>query len=127
MNSYKNEDYKEYFRKPISSGHYLEGKQVFYPYHWVLWDDGRKKRLLKDEEIGWHCGNWNFNCRSIAICFLNNFVKKREPTEKSIKSVKEIIAKYNVKKEKIFGHREINPNTICPGENFDQWKRKLLN
>ena len=57
--------------KPIYSGHFRDNKQVFYPYHWIIRTDGRVERLLLDKEIGWHCGNWDINCRSVAIVFDN--------------------------------------------------------
>ncbi len=50
--------------KPVWSGHFREGKMVFFAYHWLIRPDGRAERLLEDAYIGWHAGNWDTNTRS---------------------------------------------------------------
>ena len=86
------------------------------------------KRLLNDDEIGWHAGNWDTNCRSIAIC-LDNDYSKSEPTDLVLKSMTNLIKrKYpQIKARNIVGHCEINPKTECPGGSFlKEWKPKLI-
>lgn len=119
--------------QPISSGHVRDGKQVFYPYHWMVKIDGSTERLLNDNEIGWQAGNWDINCRSAAICLDNNYTDS-EPSGKELSAIASII-KTNypqVSKDRIFGHREVKTNgvTECPSNKFlgqDGWKEKLLN
>ncbi len=78
------------FNKPISSGHIRNGKQIFWPYHWIIRKDGKYERLLEDGEIGWHAGNWDINCKSIAIVFDNDY-ENGTPTDIELNAAKEII------------------------------------
>ncbi len=114
-------------RKPIFSNHFRGVEQVFYSYHWLVRIDGTWERLLKDEEIGWQAGDWDINCRSIAICIDNNH-ENSSPSEVVITAIRKLIADNysSVSTERIFGHREINKNTTCPGNTFLlDWKRKI--
>ncbi len=73
----KTEANKSMKGRPIYSGHARNGRQVFWPYHWFIRKDGSAERLLEDGEIGWHAGNWDVNCRSVAICFDNDYEDMR--------------------------------------------------
>lgn len=122
---YINKD-KEEFGKPVWSGHFYKGHQTFIGYHYIVKSDGTYEHILKDNEIGLHSGNWNYNCRSVAICFLDD-LKEKKPSEAAINTAKEIIGKYP--NCKILGHREIKPATVCPGNLFlgeNGWKKQLL-
>lgn len=126
-NPYLDED-KDIQGKSVYSGHFRSGKQVFYPYHWIVKTNGRVDRLLSDEEIGWQAGNWDINCRSVAIVLDNNY-EDSTPSDAELASISEIIKEYYncVPKERIFGHREINSKTTCPGNLFlGGWKQKLI-
>lgn len=110
--------------KPIWSGHFYQGKQVFWGYHWLIRENGETIRLLDDDKIGWHAGNWDINCRSIGICFDDDLIKK-EPSIDALKSARRVVSKY--KNSKIIGHKDANPNTDCPGEPFySTWEQKLF-
>lgn len=114
--------------RPIWSGHFLNGKPSFIGYHWLMRMDGSFERLLKDDELGWHAGNWEINKRSVAIC-LDNDYEKQDPTDEILQKLAgHIRAHYGfVKKENIIGHCEAREGTICPGTNFKRvWKKKLL-
>lgn len=117
---------REYYRQPLWSNHFWKGKLVFFGYHYLIWPDGLHEQLLKDEYIGWHCGNWKYNKKSIAICFLAD-LEYAKPSSSALKTAKEIITKY--KPVEILGHTEIKEGTTCPGSKFlgdDGWKRNLL-
>ena len=117
---------KYYYGKKIFSGHILNEKQTFIAYHYIIYPNGDFIQCLKDEYIGWHCGNWDYNCRSIAICFYAD-LENSSPTESAIATANQIIKKYNPKN--LLGHREIKPTTSCPGNKFlgsDGWKQKLI-
>lgn len=105
--------------KPIASGHVRNGRQVFYAYHWLVRSDGTTERLLNDDETGWQAGDWETNCRSIAICIDDNLAVKN-PTPAAMASMKIIIQKHypHIQRERLFSHREINPKTTCPGERY---------
>jgi hypothetical protein len=117
----------------ISSGHVRGGKQVFYPYHWIIKSNGKKERLLYDSEIGWHAGNWNVNCRSIAIVLDNNY-ETTKPSTTELEAIANLIkSNYSfVPKDRILGHGEINLRTTCPSRLFLSrngqrgWKEDLL-
>lgn len=114
-----------FYGKPIGSDHFYQEKMTFMPYHYLVWPDGSIKNFLKDEHLTFHCGDASYNARSIAICLHGDFMNCT-PTEKAIKAAKEIIGKYNP--ANILGHREITPQTLCPGDTFvNGWKEKLLN
>ena len=115
--------------QPIYSHHLRNGEQVFYVYHWLVRMNGEIERLLPDNETGWQAGNWEANCRSVAICLDNDF-ENSSPSKEVIATIAKIIKEnYNhVEKERIFGHREINLKTTCPGNLFlEGWKKEILN
>lgn len=112
----------------IYSHHFLGGKQVFFGYHWLFRMDGSAERLLDDSAIGWHAGNWDINCRSIAIC-LDNDYENSEPDPQALQSLAEFIRKSypHVAPDHVIGHCEANKNRTCPGALFlPSWKAKLL-
>jgi len=118
---------------PVSSGHVRDGRQVFWPYHWMIRENGAAMRLLSDRETGWHAGNWEVNCRSVAIVLDGDF-ELSQPTEHILISVAELIATHypSVSSERVFGHREITEKTTCPSTLFLDsstsrgWKAHLL-
>ncbi len=113
----------------IFSNHFKNSHQVFYAYHWLVRMDGNTERLLNDNEIGWQAGNWEVNCRSVAICLDNDF-ENSSPSDSVILSVAKLIKeKYpQVKLENIVGHREVNLKSTCPGNEFlTDWKLKIIN
>lgn len=112
----------------IYSNHFKNEEQVFYAYHWLVRMDGTLERLLNDNEIGWQAGNWDVNCRSIAIC-LDNYFENSSPSDLVLSAVSNLIKEQypQVKVENIKGHREVNPKTTCPGSEFlSDWKAKLI-
>lgn len=116
----------------ICSGHVRKGRQVFWPYHWIVRKDGRSERLLRDDEIGWHAGNWDMNCRSVAIVLDNDYEYGR-PSDNEILAIARIIVDHyrQTSSRRILGHREVNPRTTCPSEFFMDnhrkgWKSDLL-
>ncbi len=119
-------------RQPIFSGHFNDkGEQVFYGYHWLVGKDGKKTRLLADDEIGWHAGNWEVNKRSAAIC-IDDDLAHSSPTDEALESVAQIIRDdypaVEVTPTAIVGHNEATlSSTECPGDQFvDGWKSQLL-
>ncbi|MFA7662797.1 MAG: peptidoglycan recognition family protein [Patescibacteria group bacterium] len=123
---YYSEKDKEQFGQPVWSNHFYKNRQTFIAYHYIIRQDGSFEHVLQDNQIGWHCGNWDYNCRSIAICFLDDLEENR-PTEKALQTANEIIKKYP--NCNILGHREIKPSTTCPGNLFignEGWKNNLL-
>lgn len=125
-----NEKDKNIDGKPIYSNHFSDNKMVFWPYHWIIRRDGAAERLLQDNEIGWHAGNWDVNCKSVAIV-LDNDYENSSPSESELISIASIIVNDypNISSKNVLGHCEVNPLTVCPSNNFlveDGWKNDLL-
>lgn len=115
--------------KALWSGHFKDDKQVFWGYHWLMRMDGSFERLLEDNQLGWHAGNWGINCRSVALC-LDNDYEKQDPADDILQKLATHIKKYypDIKATNIIGHCEARQGTRCPGGNFlSNWKTKLLN
>ena len=102
--------------QPIWSNHLRNGKQVFWPYHWLIREDGTAERLLEDHETGWHAGKWEVNCRSVAITLYGDF-DSNIPSDVQLASIARIISSNysQVAHENIIGHCEVNPKKSCPG------------
>lgn len=118
--------------KKLFSGHVYNKQQTFFAYHYIIFNDGSYINPLKDEYIGWHCGNHDYNTRSIAISIHDDLYEKF-PNKNVIKTLKLLIQKYKIKYNsdniRILGHREIKPTTDCPGNKFlgnNGWKNLLL-
>jgi hypothetical protein len=116
--------------KPVWSGHFREGKMVFFAYHWLIRPDGRAERLLEDAYIGWHAGNWDTNTRSIGIALSGNYEEAIPPFAQIEAAAKVIRENYpRVARRHIVGHREVNKGVslTCPGAYFlTTWKEPLL-
>ncbi|NCO68588.1 MAG: hypothetical protein COY75_09465 [Nitrospirae bacterium CG_4_10_14_0_8_um_filter_41_23] len=106
------EQFPEAYGNPIYSHHWKDGRQVFYTYHWLIRRNGAAERLLEDDQIGWHAGNWPINCASIGICLAGNYSLEK-PTEAALEKLSSILKTY--KKIEILPHCEINQKTDCPG------------
>lgn len=118
--------FRLYVGESTWSGHFIGRKQVFFPYHFLIYKSGKVTRLLDDKCIGWHAGNWDINTRSVGIALEGNFEFKN-PTSVQIKSLANLIAKNypEVSNSCIFGHCEV-VKTKCPGGGFQKWKKKIL-
>lgn len=114
--------------RPLYSGHFHAGRQVFYAYHWLVRMDGTAERLLADGEIGWQAGDWGVNCRSIAVCLDNDYAAG-QPDDVVLTAAAELINEHypHVSRHCILGHREVNPKTTCPGNWWlTSWRETFL-
>lgn len=131
--------YVPYFRKPtadneknfqgmpLQSGHFYKGKQVFWGYHWFVNFNGQATRILNDNELGWHAGNWDINRRSVGICLDGDFINKN-PSRDQLNALKKIISEHysHANNKDIIGHKDAKEDTDCPGNTFMKWRLKLL-
>lgn len=114
------------FGQPIWSNHFYKNKPTFIAYHYIIEQSGTIHHILQDDQIGRQAGNWEVNCRSIAICFLDD-LKEKYPTKEAIQAAQKIIQKY--RGCKLLGHKEVNKKTSCPGKLFfgkNGWKKLLI-
>jgi N-acetylmuramoyl-L-alanine amidase len=114
---------------PLWSNHFKDGRQTFLCYHWLMRMNGSFERLLPDSAIGWHAGNWQINRRSVAICLDNDYETKNPRAVLLKQLAAHIKDNYpQVKPERVIGHCECRPGTVCPGGNFiAAWKAQLIN
>ena len=113
--------------RPVWSGHFREGKMVFFAYHWLIRPDGRAERLLEDAYIGWHAGNWEMNTRSVGIALSGNYEEAIPPLAQIEATAK--VIRENYPQTSILGHREVRQEAslTCPGAYFlATWKETLL-
>lgn len=119
--------------QPIRSGHVRNGRQVFWPYHWIIRKGGRMERLLNDSEIGWHAGDWQVNRRSVGIAFDNDY-EWGSPGILELQAASRLMSEHYglVPPSRILGHQEVTPKTTCPSRFFLRrhgmrgWKDDLL-
>lgn len=108
--------------------HTVVGKkvEVFYNFHWLIRTDGTTERLLNDDEVGWHCGDWDKNMRSIAICFDGDFTSSK-PSNAALKAAAKLIVDYQqkFKIDDVVGHKDTS-SVECPGSWWPAGKTELL-
>ncbi len=114
--------------EPVWSGHFRQGRMVFFAYHWLVRPDGLCERLLEDRAIGWQAGNWEINTRSIAIALSGNYEHAAPPLAQIEAAARLINEQYpSIVRERILGHCEIRPDLTCPGDHFLYgWKPQLM-
>lgn len=114
--------------EPVWSGHFREGRMVFFAYHWLIRPDGTCERLLEDRALGWHAGNWEINTRSIGIALSGNYEHASPPATQLAATAQLLRSHYHtIPHTRIFGHCEIRPELTCPGDRFlSEWKKRLL-
>ena len=99
--------------------------------HFLINQNGKIYRLVKDNKIAWHAGKscWgkykNINKFSIGIELVNKGHQfgytsyKKKQILSLIKVLKNLIKKYKIKKKNIVGHSDVAPlRKIDPGEKF---------
>lgn len=117
---------------PMQSGHFLilfgKKEEVFVAYHNLILTNGTFVKMLDDNAVGWHSGDWDKNQTSVAIALdgdfteiapnskMFNMLAKRIAYFRSIFNIKEIVA-----------HHEVRPQpTLCPGKWFTNDVKALL-
>ena len=118
--------YKGLKGQPIWSGHFRDGKMVFFAYHWLIRPNGTAERLLEDKYVGRHA--LDMNLRSVGIAFSGNYEHSTPPIEQIAGTTQTIKNYYSfVESGRIFGHREVMQGRTCPGDKFlDGWKNTLI-
>ncbi len=86
-------------------------------YHYVIDAQGNVQNTRPLDTVGYHCGNWVVNQRSLGIMLCGNFMNEK-PTEKQLEALSKLLAElkaqFGVLPENIKGHRNVKP-TACPG------------
>ena len=92
-------------------------------YHYLIRKNGMIEQGRLPEMIGAHVYGHNKN--SIGICLAGSFHSKvAKPTSEQIQSLKNLTLflcrkyKINPSRKTILGHRDLNSDTTCPGDNL---------
>ena len=119
------------------SGHMVNGAESFLPYHYIVYPDGKvvyglKSLVMKNgvwyvDQVGWHVGNWDANCRSVSILLMGDYDNGTPPAQQ-LATTKEIVSslKHFNRNLKIAPHYAYNSQSNCPGFNFQQWQYKII-
>jgi len=100
----------EWFKRSSSqvSSHYLIGKE------------GEIVQMVSDGDKAWHARK--YNSRSIGIEHVGKDDDRLTPEQEksSVELIKYLMAVYDIKKDRVVGHRFIpGASTDCPGKMFD--------
>jgi hypothetical protein len=121
---------------PVHSSHVVNGEETFIAYHHLVYPDGRVTTELSPlqrigdswyiDQVGWHAGDWDTNCKSIGVCLIGNF-NKAEPPEAQLQATKKLAAYYRQfnPKLRITSHKSDQVKTDCPGLTWSKWRRKI--
>jgi N-acetyl-anhydromuramyl-L-alanine amidase AmpD len=96
------------------------GENYKVDYHFLIGSTGKVFEGQPVEMVGYHCGNYSINLKSIGICLLGDFEKIIPPklqVDALIDLIVDLIKKYKIPIENIKKHQQI-VNTDCPGKYF---------
>ena len=111
------------------SGHYFHingvRREVFWGYHYLIWENLQLTQLLPDSAVGRHAGNFEVNLSSIGIAIEGNFLDNGEPSEEVKTALKalivELLRRYPTIR-RVRSHQDARvhdargrPTTKCPG------------
>ena len=103
--------------KDIVKYHLTERNYPSVAYHYYIDSEGTIYHLVASNIVTYHTIGANLN--SLGICLNGNF-NEEDPTELQKRSLKVLInwlkGQYNIQNVNL--HRELNPETDCPGKNF---------
>lgn len=113
--------------------YHVTAQDRLYPgpgYHFLIAPDGVVAQMNDLSTASWHCANNNAD--SIGVCFAGNFMTQLPTTAAllSFATLAQEIDAFLGRDLGLFGHRDINKTTVCPGDNlyaalFEQVKEPL--
>ena len=97
-------------------GYYIDGREYKGNYHFLVYWDGEVKNPVPIDRYTYHCGVYNVNLTSLAICFIGDY-STEVPENRALVSAKLQIEdiRRQFKIDNIFGHKELYA-TRCPGD-----------
>lgn len=104
-----------------------QGKEYHIAYHYVILPDGRIQKGRPERCKGAHVDKPFYNNFFLGICLIGNFSSSdnpdgrkgpKKPTPAQLRSLKMLIQELKKKYPVLIvkSHREINPDTECPGD-----------
>lgn len=96
-------------------GLFIDNQEYKGNYHYLVYYDGEVKNPVPEDRYTYHCGVYEMNLSSIAICFIGNFTSKT-PTLPALLAAQKIILNIQARLpiKNIYGHKEVFA-TACPG------------
>jgi N-acetyl-anhydromuramyl-L-alanine amidase AmpD len=91
-------------------------------FHYVVRMSGKVEEGRPEAWIGAHAGVIELNRSSIGICFSGDARAnplKKEQREAGLKLTRKLMQQYGISAEKVKGHSEIQPLSLCPGTYMD--------
>ena len=115
--------------KDIDSWHKKRGFTKI-GYHYVIYLDGSVHKGRQESEIGAHATGQNAN--SIGICYIGGCDKNgkakdtRTPAQKEslLKLVHDLLKKYNLGLENVYGHYQFSPKKQCPSFSIETFRKE---
>ena len=100
-------------------------------YHYLIEPSGLNKPGRAENEVGAHCKEQSMNFESLGVCLTGNFDIER-PVNFQIYALRDLLRqlalKYNIKKDRLFFHRDFAHYKSCPGRFIDRgFIRGLIN
>lgn len=100
-------------------GLFIDGKEYKGNYHYLIYWNGEIKNPVPEDRYTYHCGVYDLNLKSVAICFIGDY-SNNQPSIAALVSARLLIQNINHRHEikNVFGHKEVYP-TACPGNWYD--------
>ncbi|MBU0648355.1 N-acetylmuramoyl-L-alanine amidase [Patescibacteria group bacterium] len=100
-------------------GLYFGGKEYKGNYHHLIYWDGEVKSPVPEDRYTYHCGVYDINLESIAVCCIGDY-SNEQPSPAALVAAKSVIEgiqnRYSI--SDIYGHKELMA-TRCPGDWYD--------
>ncbi|MGB2869614.1 MAG: N-acetylmuramoyl-L-alanine amidase [Bacteroidota bacterium] len=88
-------------------------------YHFCIDDSGRIYQATEVQYVASHVDNGNTG--NVGIAFMGDF-SVNQPTPLALQACSNLLAyletQFPIQTDSVFGHRDYNPNTVCPGSAF---------
>lgn len=116
------------------------GMIIHVGYHYVIYNgflyssneydehcDGLIVPARPEGVVGAHCLAQGMNKKSIGICFIGQDYFTDKQLDSGKKLVASLLQRYNLKKQDILGHKEVDPRKQDPKGNMDDIRVSLTN
>jgi N-acetylmuramoyl-L-alanine amidase len=92
--------------------------------HFIVRRDGRIEKGRPLDEVGAHCKG--HNSTSIGIVWVGRKNPSKAQYDSLLNKVKVLCGAFKIPVDKVFGHKEFEPNKTCPNMSMDHVRADLL-
>jgi N-acetylmuramoyl-L-alanine amidase len=122
------DDSLDFGLKDINEWHKLRGfmspSGIPCGYHFIVRRDGNVEIGRPVTEIGAHCKGHNSD--SIGICWIGRKAPSPKQSESFLKLIRRLMDQYKIPVDKVFGHKEFEPNKTCPNLDMNWVRAELI-